>query len=69
MTKITGVSWHKRDSKWVAHIRYMGERLYLGGFIIFENAVKARYKAELKYGFTMRNSSAKRFLRNLKLIK
>lgn len=45
----TGVSFIKRDSKWVAYI-YVGEhRIHLGTFSSFEEACAARDEAEIKY--------------------
>lgn len=44
----TGVMEHK-DGGYVANIGYKGEKLYLGWFRVFEEAVEARIKAEIKY--------------------
>ena len=44
-----GVSFHKKSNKWEAHIRVNKKKIYLGLFESFENAVKARKEAELKY--------------------
>lgn len=45
----TGVTWDKSRDKWVAQIGYMGKVIGLGRFDSFEDAVKAREEAELKY--------------------
>lgn len=45
----TGVTWDKSRDKWVAQIGYMGKVISLGRFDSFEDAVKAREEAELKY--------------------
>jgi hypothetical protein len=45
----TGVGYHKRNKKWTAFIRVNDKQIYLGSFEIFEDAVKAREEAELKY--------------------
>lgn len=44
-----GVIWHKRDNIWEAYITFEFKRLYLGRFINFEDAVKARKSAEKEY--------------------
>lgn len=46
---VTGVVWHKRDSKWYARIKVNYKYLHLGQFEVFEDAVKARKEAEEKY--------------------
>lgn len=46
---VTGVSWDKNINKWVAYINKDKQRRYLGCFSVFEDAVKARKKAEEKY--------------------
>ena len=46
---ITGVSWHKQKSKWRARIVVNGIEMLLGMYDKFEDAVKARLKAEQKY--------------------
>ncbi len=48
---VTGVSWHKQHSKWAAHIRVNGRRITLGVFRDMAEAVAARRKAEVEYGF------------------
>ena len=40
-----GVSFHKRDGKWIAHIRYDGGQRYLGSFATPEAAAAAYAKA------------------------
>lgn len=46
-----GVSWHKRDQKWLANIRVDGRRVYLGLFDDFAAACVAREAAERKFEF------------------
>lgn len=46
---VPGVIWHKRDCIWEAHIRINGKDKYLGRYINFSDAVKARKAAEEKY--------------------
>ena len=46
---VTGVCWSKKDGKWCAYINANKQNIYLGSFIKFENAVKARKEAEEKY--------------------
>lgn len=45
----TGVIWHKKAKKWMASIAVDRKSIYLGLFENFEDAVKAREDAELKY--------------------
>lgn len=45
----TGVSWSEERGKWTSQIGYMGEVISLGRFDTFEDAVKAREAAEIKY--------------------
>lgn len=49
---IRGVIWNKDCFRWEAHIKINKEMIHLGVFKDFEKAVKARYAAEIKYGFT-----------------
>lgn len=51
----TGVSWDKKGKAWRAHISINRKRVFLGSFSSFEEAVKVREEAELKYyGFIKR---------------
>jgi len=45
----TGVKQEKRGGKWVASISKNNESVWLGTFTSFEDAVKVREEAELKY--------------------
>lgn len=45
----TGVMWYERTQKWVASITAKRVAIHLGYFSSFEDAVKAREEAELKY--------------------
>lgn len=45
----TGVYWFARINKWIAAIVYQQKQIHLGYFLNFEDAVKAREMAELKY--------------------
>ena len=51
----TGVTWHKKNNKWVAHIKLNGVRKHLGSFINVEEAIIARSAAEKEYGFSDRH--------------
>jgi hypothetical protein len=44
----TGVSWDKRDKKWVAQMKY-GSYKFTGYYNSFDEAVEARELAERKY--------------------
>ena len=46
---ITGVCWHKSKEKWFAYIEIENNRINLGYFSDFNEAVKARLRAEQKY--------------------
>lgn len=46
---VTGVRWHNRDKTWEAWIKVDYKNEYLGRFNSFEDAIKARKKAEEKY--------------------
>lgn len=46
---VKGVIWHSSAEKWQASITIQGEKLYLGIYSNFEDAVKARKNAEVKY--------------------
>lgn len=48
---ILGVSWSRRDKKWVAQIRAEGRMMWLGAFREKEDAAAARARASEKYGF------------------
>ena len=47
----TGVYWYKNDNRWIARIRVDGEKIYLGSFAEFSDAVNARKNAEVLYDF------------------
>jgi len=67
---VTGVSWDKEKNKWRAAIRASGSNKYLGYFESFDDAVRARWEAEIKYGYPNCNSSssAYEYLREHNLI-
>lgn len=46
---VTGITWHKRDMVWQARIKVNYKYIHLGYFEKFDDAVKARKKAEDKY--------------------
>tara|TARA_R110000772_G_scaffold67291_1_gene149376 strand:- start:549 stop:1058 length:510 start_codon:yes stop_codon:yes gene_type:complete len=48
---VTGVHWHKANSKWKADIQVEGNRLHLGSFTQRWHAIRARKLAEIGYGF------------------
>lgn len=53
---VTGVTWDKQRSKWAAQIVYKNKNHHLGRFNDFDDAVKARKDAEIKfYGDWRRN--------------
>ena len=46
---IVGVVWYKRDKKWRVQIMVNKKRLHLGLFVNFDEAIKVRKEAEVKY--------------------
>jgi len=48
---VTGVSRHKRASKWQARINADGVEKHLGLFVNKQDAVEARQAAEVKFGY------------------
>lgn len=56
---VVGVSWYKRDSKWIALISNRGKLVNLGKFDRFEDAVKARKAAEERFGYHPNHGKAK----------
>ena len=43
----TGVSWNKRQQKWIAHITIDYKTIRIGGYSTIEDAIKARQQKEL----------------------
>ena len=43
---VPGVEWRKSNQRWRASICFKGKRHYLGSYIRFEDAVKARKRGE-----------------------
>ena len=41
-----GVDWYKRQQKWVARLTFKGKVMNFGSFTNYEDAVKARQRAE-----------------------
>lgn len=48
---VTGVRWAKRDKKWQARISVRKRDVFLGNFLKFEDAVRARKEAEDRFGY------------------
>jgi hypothetical protein len=53
---VSGVNYRKDNQKWCARIGNKNERKYLGQFDTFDEAVLARYKAEIEYGYINPNN-------------
>lgn len=47
----TGVNWHKGAGKWRAEIQVDGQAKHLGVFSDINDAIEARKKANIEYGF------------------
>ena len=41
-----GVYWHKRSQKWYVRLKFKGKLMYFGSYSNYEDAVKARHRAE-----------------------
>jgi hypothetical protein len=61
---VRGVSWNKQFFRWEVKIKINSESVHLGIYKDFDDAVKARYEAEVKYGFidSLPDSTAKQYL-------
>ena len=46
-----GVYWHKQSSKWLAYIKVNYKKINLGSYSDKLDAISARNKAEIEYGF------------------
>ena len=44
-----GVTWHKRDHRWQAHLEVNGKAIHLGSYRDLTDALAARQQAELKF--------------------
>jgi len=51
----TGVSWDNRRSVWMAYIKINGAMVPLGTSKDFQEAVRLRKEAEIRFGFTTRH--------------
>ena len=51
----TGVAWVKENNRWWAYIDINNSRINLGYFIDYDEAVKVRKEAEIKYFGEYRN--------------
>jgi hypothetical protein len=55
---VKGISWDKPANKWYARIKTNGKLKHLGYYKNFDDAVKARYKAEKKLDWKGCDSSS-----------
>lgn len=46
---VAGICWVSRDNRWMAQIKIHGKTKYLGEYVNFDDAVKARKEAEKTY--------------------
>lgn len=65
ITGITGVAWHSRQNMWQARIGYNYERIHLGYYDKFEDAVLARLEAEYKYFGEYRSNRNDEYIQNI----
>lgn len=54
---VVGVNWHEKSNKWQAQIMGFGKKVSLGYFALKADAVEARQKAEIKFGFHANHGS------------
>jgi hypothetical protein len=57
-SEVTGVHWNNNNEKWIRSIKVGENRLHLGCFCNFIDAVKARWKAEVKHNFPNCNTTS-----------
>jgi hypothetical protein len=62
-TGVAGVCWMKQSSRWYVFYNLNKKQIYLGLYTDFNEAVKVRRQAEIKYGYKLK-SSAEDYLRN-----
>jgi hypothetical protein len=55
---VTGVYWHKLTNKWRARIKIPNKNIHLGLYDTLLEAAKARWDAEVKYGFPNCNTTS-----------
>lgn len=48
---VVGVSWSKRENKWKAQIQKDGKNIFIGNFVNFEDAVRARMEMQVELSF------------------
>lgn len=48
-SNVVGVCWHNHAKKWMSYIKVNNKQIYLGLFDDFNEAVKVRKEAEMKY--------------------
>jgi len=59
---ITGVSWCNKRSKWRVTIHILNRNIHLGYYNTLLEAAKARWQAEVKYGFPNCNTTSSAYL-------
>ena len=58
---VMGVRWCKPANKWIAGIHHKGKNVHLGLFVDFDDAVKARKNAEIKYRYSENHGEKQKF--------
>jgi hypothetical protein len=56
---VAGVSWHKRDKKWMVYVRIDGKLKHFGYYSNLDEAIHVRHDAEKKYFGEFRYDSKK----------
>ena len=59
---VVGVIWLKRDDKWCSRLAINKKQIHLGQYKNKDNAVKARWEAEKKYGWPNCNTTSSAYL-------
>lgn len=62
---VTGVHWHKTAKKWITNISVDHKLIHLGYFTVFEEAVRVRMLAEIKYFGEFRNKYIETNIENI----
>ena len=59
---VTGVIWNSQRKRWRGSITIMNKNEFLGHFMTMKEAVRARWDAEVKYGFPNCNTTSSAYV-------